>query len=162
MTPVCRHERHQHVDTVGRLDLRLDLQTDAGLSWCVGQQGGVEKRNQRRRNLFRSPIRKYCRDGAQDLACGGGTGAADVCLRQHSRDGVDELPSKFDPDLCPIFVWHVGQCALDCACQMERYAVGRFGGPQVLADRHDAAGQIPQLRVEFFGDQLLEQAGPVR
>src|SRR3546814_9240388 len=56
------HEGHQHIDAVGRRYLGVELEADARLAGCVGQQCGVEERGRRERDILGLPIRAQGRN----------------------------------------------------------------------------------------------------
>ena len=66
--PATSNERHDHVDGVGGADLCSKLMTNSRLVGCVREQRGVEKRDQRIGEQFRSSVGEKPRDGAQDFA----------------------------------------------------------------------------------------------
>ena len=62
------NERHHHVDPVRGVHFGEDLASNPGLSGCVREQRGVEKRNERMRDDFAASIGQPARYRAQDAA----------------------------------------------------------------------------------------------
>jgi hypothetical protein len=154
-------ERHHHVDGVGRVNLGLQLPANVRLARGVGQQGGVEQRDQRLLDHLRAAVRTAREERAQHLrrrhrrVVGRAAGAAGDHLDERSRQG--------DAGLHPLLVGEIGEGALDHAPQVQGDAVRRIGRPQVADPRHQRVRQGLQLARQAFRQQrLVEPPSPPR
>jgi hypothetical protein len=62
------NERHDHIDGVGRGNLRAQLMTDSRLSGRIREHGRIEERSERPLQRLSSSVGKASEDGNQDLA----------------------------------------------------------------------------------------------
>lgn len=148
-------ERHHDVDPVGRPDLLLDLVPDPRLARGVGQQRGVEERDQRGRYRLGQAVRLPARDEAQHLARRSERFGASRRVRQGGFDLIEQRSGEADRGHDALALRHRLERAMDDAAQMEGNPVRGFGGPQCGLLWLEALGEVSQSSGEGLGDQQL-------
>lgn len=148
-------EGHDHVDAVGGVDLGVELVPQPRLARGVGEQGGVEERDQRLGDGSWSPVDASTEDGVQNRSLTGG-GRRGTVGRGQVAQALDQDPCDLEADAHPVDLGDLGEGLLDLATQVERDAVGRLRraegscASEPLAERR-------QPRLQPLGDERLVQ-----
>jgi hypothetical protein len=160
--PGPAHERHDHVDAVGRRDLCQDLAAHARLAGRIGQEPGVEQRDQRPGNRLRRAVRTPAEERAQhhsrlDRRFPGQRRAG------HGRIDVrDELARQRHAGGCPLLLGHRRDRPANEPLEMKGDPVRRVGRAKRLRVLCGRRLRVAQARFQRLGDQdLVEPADAV-
>ena len=151
-------ECHDHIDPIGGCDFCEELVPDARLSRCVGEQRGVEQRNQRRVELLWLSIRSPSANGSQKSR------GIDRLLRDQSIRGRNsgnesyQLAGNVDTDPDARILWETSNGPFDDRRQVQRYAISRFSCTQFIEFRLADLLRISKALLKRFGEQDLVQA----
>lgn len=151
------HEGHQDVDAVGRRDFRVELEADARLARGIRQQGGIEERRGRKRDVLGPAVGAEGGDGAEDVA-GGGEGIGGIDALALGRQQPGHLTREPGADFRALAGIERRHAAADEGGQVEGDAIGGLLWMELSTLGSMLRVQRRQGLFEPFGDQLFVES----
>ena len=130
-----------------------------GLAGGVGEQRGVEQRDERHLERGGRAVGVGAQDGVEDLGgIGGPSPGSATSLTDELAEPVDERPGDGDTHAHPVTVGHIAQRLVDLVADMPGDAIRRLGAAQRLGV-DELLGEVVERRPQPLGDELLVQPG---